>query len=652
LAFFALGLTLLVRNPPVIISDYRKTHYFFGAFAIVHAVSEWLMMGHFIAGAYENCPYKTSAFFVGGLSFLMLILAAREAANLLSSKWSAAISLAAVTCSLIWVVVFVLVLVAKIDRLYLDLVGRWLLGGPAALLIGYTLWRVGKGNETEALNFSNGAVTPNSPPLTALRVGGLLLSAYGVTTFFGASIDVFPFSVINASAFTEFFGFAPPLLRTFLTTGMLISFFFFVSSFAEIEKAQMERTISERTNEVIRVNRDLSATVRSLEEASAERTAFIASLDEKEAALRESERNYKAIVEDQEEMISRHTPDGIRTFVNDAYCRFHGKPREVLLGQSAYEGMNSDDLKKLQEIYSRMTPDNPTGVFEISFSAPDGSPAWQSWTKRAIYDDQSNVIEYQAVGRDITNQKLAEEQRMQAAEIASEANAAKSRFLATISHELRTPLNAIIGFSEIVSNEHFGPASPKYNGYVRDINKSGKYLLSLVNDLLDVTAIDEGRKDLELEPTDLTVLIKEAVAIAKQKSDDKLQTLYVNLPEQSAEVNVDPRAITQVILNIIGNAQKYTPRHGEVCVLFSQTGQMSKITIEDDGKGIPEQELKGVTELFARGKKDPFHTEEGWGLGLAISKSLIQMHGGELMIDSVVGQGTTVTILIPGQAAL
>jgi PAS domain S-box-containing protein len=126
-------------------------------------------------------------------------------------------------------------------------------------------------------------------------------------------------------------------------------------------------------------------------------------------ALRESEARYQAVVEDQTEMISRHTPDGIRTFVNEAYCRFHGKPRDQLLGRSAYEGLAPEDLNRLKALYARLNVENPAAEFEVSFPGPDGETIWQLWTKRAIFDESGRATEFQAVGRDITERKRSEE---------------------------------------------------------------------------------------------------------------------------------------------------------------------------------------------------------------------------------------------------
>ena len=272
---------------------------------------------------------------------------------------------------------------------------------------------------------------------------------------------------------------------------------------------------------------------------------------------------------------------------------------------------------------------------------------WQRWTKRAIFDDNLKVAEYQAVGRDVTERKCAEEQKRLAVEEAFNASAAKSKFLAALSHELRTPLNAIIGFSDIINQEYFGDIQPKYKEYAHDIHQSGTYLLALVNDLLDIAKIDAGKAVLTKKASDLRDLIHETIKIAGPKSQEKQLSIETEFSDACRTVTVDPRAIKQVLLNIIGNAQKFTPDKGRIIISLNQENDTSQISVLDTGEGIPKAAISEVTQLFSRGHRDPFHTEEGWGLGLAISKSLIELHGGELLIESKLKKGTKVTFTLP-----
>ena len=402
----------------------------------------------------------------------------------------------------------------------------------------------------------------------------------------------------------------------------------------------VEDNITELKEAVI----SLKVMSETLEERVEERTA---ELRQKEEILRESERNYRAVVEDQSEMICRHTPDGKRTFVNEAYCRFQNKSKEQLIGRSAYEGMPTEELERLKELYQTLTPENPHSYFEASTLGPDGNLKWQRWSKRVIFDSDLKLVEYQAVGRDITEQKRAEEQKRHAVQEAYRASAAKSKFLAALSHELRTPLNAIIGFSDMIRKEYFGEMPPKYKDYAHDIHHSGNYLLALVNDLLDIAKIDAGKATLTKQVSDLRDIIFETIKITEPKSQQKHLIIKTEFPDECQEVTIDPRAIKQVLLNIIGNAQKFTPDNGKIIIRLNQENGTSQISILDTGVGIPEEAIHEVTQLFSRGHRDPFHSEDGWGLGLAISKSLVELHGGELFIESELDKGTKVTFTLP-----
>jgi PAS domain S-box-containing protein len=367
----------------------------------------------------------------------------------------------------------------------------------------------------------------------------------------------------------------------------------------------------------------------------------------KEKVLRQSEKNYRAIVEDQSEMISRHLPDGTRTYVNESYCRLHSKSREQLLGLSAYEGMETDDLKRLKGLYKTLTPENPSGVFETSFRGSCGGMLWQLWTKRAIFDETGQVTEYQAVGHDITERKQAEDGRRDALAEAETANKAKSEFLAAMSHELRTPLNAILGFAEILMREYLGPIGDrKYAEYATDIHSSGEYLLSLVNDLLDISTIEAGKTSLVKEQMEVAEVIAESLHMVSDKAAENSIELVATETGPLPLLFADRRAIRQILLNLLTNALKFTPEGGTVTVSATSSNEKATFTIADTGIGIAADRLSEVTSPFTRGEKDPYKSE-GWGLGLAITKSLIDLHDGDIAIQSELGKGTTVKVELP-----
>ncbi len=370
-----------------------------------------------------------------------------------------------------------------------------------------------------------------------------------------------------------------------------------------------------------------------------------------EETLREVEKQYQAVVEDQTEMISRHAPDGTRTFVNQSYCRYHGKTKKQLIGRSAYDGLTADDLKRLKAVYKSLTPENPTGEYEIAVPGPDGETVWQLWTKRAIFDEDGQVTEYQAVGRDVSDRKRAEALLQAALTEAEQANRAKSEFLATISHELRTPLNAINGFSEMLVGQVFGElGSQKYEEYAEDIRASSTHLLHLVNDILDLSAIEAGEFQLKKESLAIKEIAEDCSRFIVKTAGSKGIRYALSVPENLPPLRVDRRAVKQILLNLLSNAIKFTPEGGRVTLKAAASNGRHTIKVSDTGQGIAAEKLPGLTKPFVRGETDPHKSQEGTGLGLAIVASLVDFHDGELDIKSKVGKGTTVTVTLPNGA--
>ncbi|MBY0562905.1 MAG: PAS domain-containing sensor histidine kinase [Hyphomonadaceae bacterium] len=231
---------------------------------------------------------------------------------------------------------------------------------------------------------------------------------------------------------------------------------------------------------------------------------------------------------------------------------------------------------------------------------------------------------------------------------AEEASRAKSTFLANMSHELRTPLNAIIGFSEIMSKELFGPiGNNQYKQYSTDIFDSGNHLLELINDILDMAKIEAGRLTLSPRPLDPMVAIEQAVRLTKRKAEEKgLQIVIdaVDLPEIAA----DHRAVKQILLNLLSNALKFTDQ-GAIMVHARGNAQGLTLRVVDTGCGIPPEHLPRLARPFEQVERELTRNKSGTGLGLALTKSLTEMHGGKLSIQSEVGRGTIVTVTLPRQ---
>ena len=230
---------------------------------------------------------------------------------------------------------------------------------------------------------------------------------------------------------------------------------------------------------------------------------------------------------------------------------------------------------------------------------------------------------------------------------AEEANQSKSEFLANMSHELRTPLNAINGFSDIMKKEMFGPlGDPRYKEYVSDILFSGQHLLSLINDILDMSKIEAGKMNLNPEDINIQDMIDQVIRIVRGRAEENNLTLSYEGGEMP-EIQADMRAVKQVLLNLITNAIKFTPEGGKVIVRSEAKSVGLVIKVIDTGIGIAAENLERLANPFEQIDSQHSRQHEGTGLGLALSKSLIELHGGNFKIESELGTGTTVTFTLP-----
>ena len=246
---------------------------------------------------------------------------------------------------------------------------------------------------------------------------------------------------------------------------------------------------------------------------------------------------------------------------------------------------------------------------------------------------------------DVSERRAAEEDRRLALIEAERANQAKSEFLATMSHELRTPLNAIVGFSDLLAHQFFGElGSRKYVEYAEDIHTSSEHLLHLVNDILDLSAIEAGEHQLFLEKLVFTDVVAKFSPIVAESAGRKDIPLSIDAPDDLPLMSADRRALKQIMLNVLSNAIKFTPNSGEVVLKASACEENHVIQVSDNGPGIPQDKLVGLTDAFVRAESNPYKTQEGTGLGLAIVKSLVELHNGRLDIESELGKGTSVTM--------
>ena len=216
-----------------------------------------------------------------------------------------------------------------------------------------------------------------------------------------------------------------------------------------------------------------------------------------------------------------------------------------------------------------------------------------------------------------------------------------------MSHELRTPLNAVIGFSEVLLERMFGEINPKQDEYLQDILSSGRHLLSLINDILDLAKIEAGRMELEVTDFDLPQAIDNAVTLVRERAARRAITLEVEIDAQLGEIKGDERKVKQVLLNLLSNAIKFTPEGGRVGVHAGLADGVAEISVSDTGVGIAPEDHEAVFEEFRQVGTDYAKKHEGTGLGLTLSRRFVELHGGKIWVKSQLGQGATFTFTLP-----
>jgi signal transduction histidine kinase len=243
--------------------------------------------------------------------------------------------------------------------------------------------------------------------------------------------------------------------------------------------------------------------------------------------------------------------------------------------------------------------------------------------------------------------KAALLENLSAKEAAEAANRIKSEFLANMSHELRTPLNAIIGFSDTMRSGLFGPLHARYDEYAGLIFESGQHLLSLISDILDMAKIEAGKFVLDPRKVDLAESAAYCLELTRRRAEETGITLSASVPADLPLIVADPRSVKQILLNLLSNAVKFTPAGGAVSLGAHALEDRLRVVVSDNGIGIPGKTLARIGAAFEQADNDPMRAREGTGLGLALVKSLVEMHGGTLRIESHENIGTTVTVDLP-----
>jgi len=405
---------------------------------------------------------------------------------------------------------------------------------------------------------------------------------------------------------------------------------------------EIEERVDERTQELKRVNEQLNTEI-----AEHQKTVL---------ALRQSEERYRAIVEEQTELICRFKPDDTITFVNDAYCRYFNIPRESLIGQKFLPTMPLEDRRLITQNFRALSVEQPTNTYEHRIILPSGEIRWQQWSDRALFDEEGNFIECQAVGRDITPLKQAEVKIRKALEKERELSELRASFVSMVSHEFRTPLTTIQSSAELLERySHKLTLEKKQNHFIR-IQAAVKRMTQLLDDVLTIGKAEAGKLQFNPQPINLVTFCGAIVEsmqsfLTDEHSDTSHQhQLSFVTHGDCTNAQMDENLLEHILTNLLSNAVKYSPNGGTVqfdliCQEFSAI-----FRIQDAGIGIPCEDLEKLFDSFGRASN--VGTIQGTGLGLAIVKRCVDLHGGKITVETELGVGTTFTVTLPLNAGI
>ncbi|MBC8239766.1 MAG: PAS domain-containing sensor histidine kinase [Alphaproteobacteria bacterium] len=368
-----------------------------------------------------------------------------------------------------------------------------------------------------------------------------------------------------------------------------------------------------------------------------------------ETDLRENQERFREFAESASDWLWETDPEGRINWSSDSkgvkagytFAQFSGLTREEVAGDL----MTDKDWLPYRQALQEHTDIKD---FECRYPGEAGVIHYALINGRARFDAAGAYLGHRGTASDITRGKHAEKALQSALVDAERANTAKSEFLATMSHEFRTPLNAILGFSEMLRAQYFGPlGSDNYREYAHDIYTSGAHMLSLINDILDISAIEAGKRALVKEAINVDDMLKICIKGVEKMADDGGIKLSLDVPHGVPLLYADKRSAIQIVQNLLSNAVKFTDRGGDVTVSAVPGDQKLMIKVQDTGAGIPPDKLQDITDPFFQTHSDPHIAQQGTGLGLAIVKSLVEAHDGELAFESETGKGTSVTVTFP-----
>lgn len=400
---------------------------------------------------------------------------------------------------------------------------------------------------------------------------------------------------------------------------------------------------------------DAARWMRSLAQTNQELNEKIAAEEAMAHALKESERKYRNIFENAGIGICQIALDNVWLNANRTLAHMLGysDEQELLERQPDAQQRLFADARGRKSFFDDLGRNNQSD-FETAVRRKDGQVIWVNMRGRIVYDPKLEPQYYECTMYDVTRRRLTERALIAAKEQADLANRSKSEFLANMSHELRTPLNAIIGFSEIIKNQIFGAeGTAQYVEYAKDIYDSGELLLSLINDILDMSKIEAGKRALSDSALDVERIIQSCIRLVAVRARAGRLHLTVRAARNLPLVRAEERALKQILTNLMTNAIKFTPEDGHVTVnaYIDAFGHFC-ISVTDTGIGIAAEDIPTALAPFGQIESALNRKTQGTGLGLPLTKALAELHGGELQIESAPGKGTTVTVVLPADRVL
>ncbi len=376
----------------------------------------------------------------------------------------------------------------------------------------------------------------------------------------------------------------------------------------------------------------------------------ITGLKRAEAALRESEARFRNLIDGSIQGILVTTPARKPIFANNVIATMFGytSPDAILALNSTLELIAPHEHKRLTAARdARLRGEVLPEEYEFDGLRRDGTIIRVLAHSQLMRWGSEKVMQTTLI--DISKRKQAEEALRAAKEEAEFANRTKTEFLANMSHELRTPLNSVIGFSDILANQLFGPIeNPRYREYIKDINDAGKDLLRLINDILDIARIERGRLSLNERSIDVPKLMTSCYRLVLGRANESGLHFAMHVSDNLPALFADELRVKQMLLNLLSNAIKFTPAGGDVTVAADVDSENRFVfTIIDTGIGIADEDIGTALSVFGQVDGRLTRKYEGAGLGLPLSKSLVELHGGEMILQSQAGAGTTVTIRFP-----